>query len=122
MDGQSPRRRRSYGHWRGDPRHPRATRDRPRYWQRGRYPSVYSSSHRYRYAWRPPVGYYFHLWNFGDYLPRGWYGPEYYIVDPWQFDLPLPPPGYDWVRVGDDAVLVDRFSGQVVQVVRDIFW
>ena len=62
------------------------------------------------------------IWSFGDFLPRGWYGPEYFISDPWNFDLPIAPPGYDWVRVGDDALLIDRFTGRVVQVVRDVFW
>jgi hypothetical protein len=27
-----------------------------------------------------------------------------------------------WVRVGSDAVLVDRYTGQVVQVAYDIFY
>ena len=93
-----------------------------RRWDHGRYPPVYRSSHRYRHAWRPPVGFYSRSWGYGDYLPRSWYGGDYWIIDPWQYDLPLPPPGFDWVRVGDDAVLIDRFSGRVVQVVRYIFW
>lgn len=102
---------------RGDDRY-----DRYSYWQRGRYPSVYFSSSRYRYPWRPPSGYYAYNWGFGDFLPRQWYGPGSGLMDPWRYDLPLPPPGYDWVRVGYDAVLVDQFTGRVVQVVRNIFW
>lgn len=95
-----------------------------RRWEHGRYPHSYSSSHRYRYryAWRPPVGFYVHAWNYGDFLPRGWFGPGYWLIDPWEYDLPLPPPGFDWVRVGDDALLVDQFTGRIVQVVRDVFW
>jgi Ni/Co efflux regulator RcnB len=91
-------------------------------WVRGRYPSVYFSSHRYRHAWRPPVGYYARAWSFGDYLPHGWFGPDWWLGDPWAYGLPLPPPGFDWVRVGDDALLVDQFTGRIVQVVRDVFW
>lgn len=93
-----------------------------RRWERGRYPPVYSSAHRYRYAWRPPSGFYLRAWTFGEFLPRGWYGPGAWIVDPWRYDLPLPPPGYDWVRSGPDALLVDQFTGRIVQVVRDAFW
>ncbi|WP_197422626.1 RcnB family protein, partial [Phenylobacterium sp. CCH9-H3] len=97
-------------------------RDDHRRWERGRYPPAYFSSHRYRYAWRPPSGFYLRSWSFGEFFPRGWYGPGYWIVDPWQYDLPLPPPGYDWVRSGPDALLIDEFSGRIVQVVRNVFW
>lgn len=97
-------------------------RDSYRYWERGRYPSVYISSHRYHHSWRAPAGYYVRVWSFGEYLPHSWYGPAWWIVDPWAYDLPLPPPGCDWVRVGDDALLVDQFTGLIVQVVRDVFW
>jgi Ni/Co efflux regulator RcnB len=98
-------------------------RGRP-HWQQGRYPSVYRSQHRYRYAgyYRPPIGFYAFNWSFGDFLPQGWYGPDYLLYDWWNYDLPYPPPGYDWVRVGDDALLVDSYTGRVVQVVRLLFW
>ena len=61
-------------------------------------------------------------WGFGDFLPRSWFGPGAFLIDPWRYDLPLPPPGYDWVRAGYDALLVDAYSGRVVQVVRNVFW
>lgn len=98
-------------------------RGRP-HWQQGRYPSVYRSQHRYRYGgyYRPPIGFYAFNWGFGDFLPQGWYGPDYVLYDWWNYDLPYPPPGYDWVRVGDDALLVDSYTGRVVQVVRLLFW
>jgi Ni/Co efflux regulator RcnB len=96
--------------------------DDHRRWERGRYPPAYFSSHRYRHSWRPPSGFYLRSWSFGEFFPRGWYGPGYYIVDPWQYDLPLPPPGYEWVRSGPDALLIDEFSGRIVQIVRNIFW
>lgn len=92
------------------------------YWSRGHYPTVYFSPHRYRHSWRPPTGYYVRIWSYGDYLPRGWYGPNWWLIDPWAYDLPPPPPGFDWVRVGDDALLVDRYTGRIIQVVRDVFW
>ena len=70
---------------------------------------------------RPPH-FYAHIWSFGEFLPQSWYGPEYVIEDWWDFDLPAPPYGYVWVRVGDDALLVDDYDGRVVQVVRALFW
>jgi hypothetical protein len=116
-DGDGDRR------WDGD-RDRRWGGDRNYRWERGRFPSSYRSAQRYRYrhSWRPPSGFYFNVWSFGDFLPRGWYGPEYLIVDPWLYGLPLPPPGFDWVRVGEDAILVDSFTGRVVQVVRYVYW
>lgn len=101
----------------------RDDRGRP-HWQQGRYPPVYRSQHRYRYSgyYRPPIGFYAYNWGFGDFLPRGWYGPDYLLYDWWSYGLPYPPPGYDWVRVGDDALLIDSYTGRVVQVVRFLFW
>lgn len=97
-------------------------RQRPRY-DRRHYPSVWRPSQRFRMSiYRPPVGYYHRAWNYGDILPRGWWGPNYYISDWWQYDLPIPPIGYEWVRVGEDAYLVDTYTGRVVQVAYDIFY
>ena len=114
------------GHWDGahrDGAHRDGDRhDDRRRWEHGRYPSVYFSTHRYRNYWRPPSGFYVRTWGFGDFLPRGWYGQQYYLSDPWNYDLPLAPPGYIWVRVGYDALLVDDYGGRVVQVVRNVFW
>ncbi len=96
--------------------------DRP-YWSQGRYPFSYSSPRRYRGpGWAPPPGFYFRTWSMGDYLPWGWYGASYRLNDWWSYGLPWPPPGYDWVRNGPDVLLVDRFTGRIVQVVRMLFW
>ena len=59
---------------------------------------------------------------FGEILPRGWYDEPYRLMDWWIYGLPMPPPGYDWVRVGYDAVQIDSWNGRVVQVVRMLFW
>lgn len=92
-------------------------------WEQHRYPPVYSSHNRFRGPqWRPPRDYFVRSWRFGEVLPYGWYTPEYRVLDWWAYDLPEPPPGYDWVRVGEDALLVDDFDGRIVQVVRLVFW
>ena len=98
-------------------------RGRP-HWQQGRYPPIYRSQNRYRYSgyYRPQSGFYSHNWGFGEFLPRGWYGSDYRLNDWWSYSLPYPPLGYDWVRVGNDALLIDQFTGRVVQVVRSLFW
>jgi len=60
-------------------------------------------------------------WSFGDYLPGGWYTNNYYL-DWWAYGLPQPPIGCEWVRVGDDALLVDIWSGEVLSVYYNLFW
>lgn len=114
---------RNNGRWDGPRDHGGRWEDhgRPR-WDHNRYPPVYRSHQRYRSYWRPPVGYYAYSWGFGDILPSAWYTPEYRLYDWWSYDLPAPPPGYSWVRVGYDAILVDDFDGRVVQVVRLVFY
>lgn len=93
------------------------------HWQRGRVPPVFWAERRFRLgAYRAPYGFYVRDWGYGDILPRGWYGDDYYLDDFLDYDLPYPPPGYEWVRVGGDAIMVDRFTGRIVQVVRGIFW
>lgn len=92
-------------------------------WAPGRYPSVMWSHDRFRVgAYRPPYGYYVRAWGYGDILPRAWFAEPYWIDDFIDYDLPYPPPGFVWVRVGPDALMIDEYSGRVVQVVRGIFW
>jgi Ni/Co efflux regulator RcnB len=116
-DGDWNRGDRNRGDWnRGD------WRGRPQ-WRPGAYPHSFHSARRYRVGpyYRPPH-YYAHVWTFGEILPGAWYATDYLIDDWWNYDLPEPPPGFDWVRVGDDALLVDQYTGQIVQVVRELFW
>lgn len=95
---------------------------RPRYDQR-HYGQTYRSQQRYRgYAYRPPSGFYIRSWSYGDLLPRSWWSTQYRLNDWWSYGLPIPPIGYEYVRVGDDVLLVDMFSGRVVQVIYDVFW
>lgn len=95
---------------------------RPR-WDRRSYPFAYVSPRRYRgSAYLPPSGFYSRSWVYGDLMPRSWFEERYWISDWWGLGLPMPPPGYVWVRYGADALLVDEFDGRVVQVVRMVFW
>ena len=95
----------------------------PGRWERGRYPPVFWSPNRFHVSpYRAPYGFYARAWAFGDFLPRGWYAEPYWIGDFVDYDLPYPPPGFEWVRVGDDALMVDQYTGRIVQVVRGIFW
>lgn len=111
-----------HDNWRGDSRNNPWGGHGAR-WQANRFPPVFWSQDRFRIgAYRAPYGYYVRSWAFGEVLPRGWYQPNYFIGDFLDYDLPYPPAGYEWVRVGGDALMVDRFTGRIVQVVRRIFW
>jgi hypothetical protein len=100
----------------------RAHRDRPQ-WRPGAFPQSFRSHHRFhvRPYHRPPH-FFLHGWGFGEFLPPAWYGPDYLIADWWDYDLPAPPYGFDWVRVGDDALLIDDDTGRIVQAIRGLFW
>ena len=98
-------------------------RDRGRGWyDQGRWQREYRSGQRYRVApYYYPRNWFARTWIFGDVLPRGWYGGSYYLD--WRYyDLPVPPIGCEWVRVGQDALLVDIWSGEVLSVYRRLFW
>jgi len=70
---------------------------------------------------RPP-GFRYRRWSFGDFLPSIYWGSSYWINDFGYYDLMPPPPGTVWVRYGDDALLIDRFTGEVIQVEYGIFY
>ena len=55
-------------------------------------------------------------------MPPQYYGRDYWIDDFLAFGLFAPPPNLIWVRVGDDALLIDRETGEVIQVARDVFY
>lgn len=50
------------------------------------------------------------------------FGQSYWIDDPWSYRLPDAYGPYRWIRYYDDALLVDVYSGQVVDVIYGIFW
>jgi len=60
--------------------------------------------------------------SIGIFLDNGFYGNRYWINDPWQYRLPEAYGPYRWVRYYDDALLVDIYSGEVVDVIYDFFW
>lgn len=82
---------------------------RPGYWNDRRY--YYPSGYRYRpYA-------------VGAYLPRAFWGSRYWWVNDWQtWGLSSYRPGYRWVRVGADALLVSTSNGRIIAVRRGVFW
>lgn len=76
--------------------------------------------HSARY--NPPRGYQNRHWSYGDRLPQGYFARNYWIANVVMFDLFTPPSGLVWVRVGDDAMLIERSSGDIVQVRYGVFY
>lgn len=69
-----------------------------------------------------PAGWYAHRWAYGERLPGGWYARNYWIADFSLFGLIAPPYDYEWVRVGDDALLVDIDTGEILRVEYNVFY
>jgi Ni/Co efflux regulator RcnB len=50
-----------------------------------------------------------------------YYGPRYFIVDPWRYHLPPAGPGTRWVRHYNDVLLIDVRHGIVLDVIRGFY-
>lgn len=90
-----------------------------------RYNRNFNASRRFQYRggyYRRPAGWYYRRWSFGDFLPSLFWASNYWINDYFYYDLMPPPPGTVWVRYGDDALLIDRYSGEIIQVEYGIFF
>ncbi len=72
--------------------------------------------------YRAPYGYNYRRWSYGEFLPFEFFGQQFWLNDYSNYDLPYPPPGCEWVRYGSDALLVDSYSGEILQVVYGIFY
>jgi Ni/Co efflux regulator RcnB len=71
--------------------------------------------------YHPPAGWSARHWAYGQMLPRAYWAPPYIIADYWLFGLEVPPVGYEWVRNGSDAILVDTNTGEILQVEYGVF-
>jgi Ni/Co efflux regulator RcnB len=69
-----------------------------------------------------PFGYGYRSFDVGYQLYQGYYAQQYWINDPWDYQLPPPAPGTVWVRYFNDALLVDMYSGEVVDAIHGFFW
>jgi len=69
-----------------------------------------------------PFGWGYQRYNIGWRLYPAYYEQNYWLTDPYMYDLPPAPYPLQWVRYYDDALLVNVFTGQVVDVMYDFFW
>jgi hypothetical protein len=96
--------------WRGDSRYDwRRHRDRHR--------SLFRLGYYY-----DPFGWNYRRWHAGSYLYPGYYGSRFWLNDPWHYRLPPAYGPYRWVRYWNDALLVNIYTGEVVDVIRAFFW
>jgi Ni/Co efflux regulator RcnB len=95
---------------------------RPATVDRNAYRHNFQAARSYRIGpYHRPAGWHEHRWVYGEILPRAYWAPEYIIGDYWLFALEVPPAGYEWVRDGNDALLIDVSSGEILQVEYGVF-
>lgn len=73
----------------------------------------------YSAPWR---GYSYNRFSIGVVIGAPFYAEQYWIADPWAYRLPAAWGPYRWVRYYDDALLVDIYTGEVVDAIYDIFY
>ncbi|WP_296677819.1 RcnB family protein [Novosphingobium sp.] len=81
-------------------------------------PSIY----RWGTYYSPYRNYSYRRLSIGFYLDSLFYSSRYWINDPYQYRLPDVYGPYRWVRYYDDALLVNVYDGEVVDVIHDFFW
>jgi hypothetical protein len=104
----------SHHRWSGDWR-----KDHRYDWRsyRNRYGSLYRLGRYY-----DPYGWNYRRFSIGFSLWPSYYGSSFWLNDPWQYRLPPAYGPYRWVRYYDDALLVNIYTGQVVDVIYNVFW
>jgi hypothetical protein len=100
--------------WNGDWR-----RDNRYDWHsyRNRYSSLYRLG-----RYHDPYGWGYRRFSIGFNLWPSYYGSNNWLNDPWQYRLPPAYGPYRWVRYYEDALLVNIYTGQVVDVINNFFW
>jgi Ni/Co efflux regulator RcnB len=104
------------------PAEPQGWNARPAQVDHATYQHNYRAARSYHIGpYRRPPGWTAHRWGYGEILPRAYWGPQYLIGDYWLFGLEVPPVNYEWVRDGNDALLIDTNTGEILQVEYGVF-
>ena len=84
----------------------------------------YRNRHHYRLSpyYSPFRNHRYSRFSIGVILGSPFYDQRYWIGDPWQYRLPAAPYGTQWVRYYNDVLLVDVYTGEVIDVIYDFFW
>ncbi|HXJ00100.1 MAG TPA: RcnB family protein [Micropepsaceae bacterium] len=111
---------RDRGRGRGDER--RVEHGPPQFEQRA-FERNFDAPRRFRIErFRPPPGWRYRRWVYGDILPPAYWARPFWIGSFWLYDLDRPPLGYEWVRSGPDALLVDTVTGRILRVEYNVFY
>ena len=94
--------------------------DRRYDWQNWRYRN--RSLYRLSPYYSPYRSHRYSRFSIGLFLQPLFFSQRYWIGDPYQYRLPIAPPGTQWVRYYNDVVLVDTYTGEVIDVIYDFFW
>ena len=70
----------------------------------------------------PYRNYRYSRFSVGLILDRLFYDQRYWLSDPSYYRLPYAPEGTQWVRYYNDVLLVDVYTGEVVDVIYNFFW
>jgi Ni/Co efflux regulator RcnB len=82
-----------------------------------------STFHRIRVgAFHYPRGYRYRRFRIGLILPALFLSRAYFFNDYYTLGIGPPPPGYVWVRYGPDLLLVNRYTGRIVDVIYGAFY
>lgn len=84
---------------------------------RNRYGSLFRLGRYY-----DPYGWGYRRFSIGFSLWPSYYGSSFWLDDPWQYRLPPAYAPYRWIRYYDDALLVNIYTGEVVDVIYNVFW
>ncbi|MFM9935318.1 MAG: RcnB family protein [Novosphingobium sp.] len=74
------------------------------------------------YYYAPYSDYSYSRLSIGFTLGNAFFDERYWISDPYAYRLPPAYGGYRWVRYYGDVLLVDTYSGEVVDVIYDFFY
>ena len=69
-----------------------------------------------------PFGYSYNRFGIGSYMYPSYYRSNYWISDTWRYRLPPAYGPYRWVRYHNDALMIDTWTGEVVDVIYGFFW
>jgi Ni/Co efflux regulator RcnB len=95
---------------------------RPAAVDRGTYQHNFQAARSFRIGpYHRPAGWTAHRWGYGEILPRAYWAAPYILADYWLFALEVPPVGYEWVRDGSDALLINTGTGEILQVEYGVF-
>lgn len=88
-----------------------------------RYHRAVTAPKRYRAGvYHAPRGYRYQRWSYGQYLPSIYLARSFWLTNALAYGLFAAPPDAVWVRYGPDALLVDRYNGEIISVRYNVFY